>query len=178
MLESTMCRAVMRLSFALLALGCSSSRPIVATTSTADRPVLSAADPSASAPAPSVVVERPATADDLRILERADEILTDATKWDRADDRVCNDTDTTWSLFCAVKQASEEVLGMYRHEDKMGQAATREVRRVIEELNPGRTFKHRLMDYNNLPSTTFEDMKKVLHLARQRVAAQLGTAAR
>ena len=55
------------------------------------------------------------------------------------------------------------------HDDKMGQAATREVRRVIEELNPGRKFQHRLMDYNNLPSTTFEDIKKVLHLARQRV---------
>jgi uncharacterized protein (DUF433 family) len=55
----------------------------------------------------------------------------------------------------------------------MGQAATREVRRVIEELNPGRTFQHRLMDYNNLPTTRFEDIKKVLQMTRDRLAAQI-----
>ena len=122
-------------------------------------------------------VERRATADDLRILDRADQILSDSTKWDRADDRVCKPSDTTRSLFCAVKQATEEVLGEYRHDDKLGQAALREIRRVIEDLNPGRTLKHRLMDYNNLPSTSFEDIKRVLHLARKRVAADLAGAA-
>ena len=146
--------ALLLLTITLLAPACSGARPAVR-----------------SVP----VVERPATPDDLRILERADEILSDATKWDRADDRVCNASDTTWSLFCAVKKAAEEVLGAYRHDDKMGQAATREVRRVIEDLNPGRKFQHRLMDYNNLPSTTFEDIKKVLHLARQRVATELAS---
>jgi len=55
----------------------------------------------------------------------------------------------------------------------MGQAATREVRRVIEELKPGRTFQHRLMDYNNLPTTRFEDIKKVLQMTRDRLAAQI-----
>jgi uncharacterized protein (DUF433 family) len=55
----------------------------------------------------------------------------------------------------------------------MGQAATREVRRVIEELNPGRTFQHRLMDYNNLPTTRFEDIKKVLQMTRDRLAAPI-----
>jgi hypothetical protein len=55
----------------------------------------------------------------------------------------------------------------------MGQAATREIRRVIEELNPGRTFEHRLMDYNNLPTTSFEDVKKVLRMARERLSAQI-----
>jgi uncharacterized protein (DUF433 family) len=55
----------------------------------------------------------------------------------------------------------------------MGQAATREVRRVIEELNPGRTFEHRLMDYNNLPTTRFDDIKKVLQMTRDRLAAQI-----
>ena len=55
----------------------------------------------------------------------------------------------------------------------MGQAATREVWRVIEELNPGRTFQHRLMDYNNLPTTRFEDIKKVLQMTRDRLTAQI-----
>ena len=175
MAESRHLLSLLGLTIALVALGCSGIRPVVASAPDVETP---AASVQAQAQAPAPVVERLATPDDLRILERADEILSDATKWDRADDRVCNAADTTWSLFCAVKQATEEVLGTYRHEDKMGQAATREVRRVIEELNPGHKFKHRLMDYNNLPSTTFDDIKKVLHLARQRVARQLESRAR
>jgi hypothetical protein len=55
----------------------------------------------------------------------------------------------------------------------MGQAATREVRHVIEDLNPGHQFSHRLMDYNNLPTTDFDDVKRVLRLARGRVASQI-----
>jgi hypothetical protein len=124
-------------------------------------------------PESSSAVERAATPEDLRILERADLILSDSTQWDRADDRVCNASDTTWSLFCAVEKATAQVLGQYRHDDRMGQAATREVRRVIEDLNPGRQFAHRLMDYNNLPTTTFADVKHVLQVARERVAAEL-----
>ena len=158
MRELRMLRTALPLATALLALACTAKTPA----------------PVQSVPA----VERRATQDDLRILERADQILSDSTKWDRADDRICNPSDTTWSLFCAVKQATEEVLGEYRHEDKMGQAASREIRRVIEDLNPERTFKHRLMDYNNLPSTTFEDIKRVLRLARERVAADLATGTR
>ena len=40
------------------------------------------------------------------------------------------------------------------------------MRRVIEELNPGRRFEHRLMDYNNLPTTSFADIKRVLQLGK------------
>jgi len=159
------------LTIALLAAGCSAVRPPLASL-----PAVTEASKQAESQSVTAV-ERPATSDDLRILERADEILSDSTKWDRADDRICNPSDTTWSLFCAVKRATEEVLGAYRHDDKMGQAALREVRRVIEDLNPGRTFQHRPMDYNNLPSTTCQDIKKVLHLARQRVATALAARA-
>jgi hypothetical protein len=122
---------------------------------------------------PSQEPERPPTPQDLRIIERADQILSDASKWDRADDRICKDTDTTWSLFCAIEKATTEVLGTYNHDDRMGQAATREIRHVIEELNPGRKFEHRLMDYNNLPTTQFADIKKVLRMTRERLAAQM-----
>ena len=65
------------------------------------------------------------------------------------------------------------MLGSYNHDDRMGQAATREIRRVIEELNPGSQFEHRLMNYNNLPTTRFEDIKKVLRMTRERLAAQI-----
>ena len=123
--------------------------------------------------ATSQEAERSATAEDIRIIDRADQILSDASKWDRADDRICKETDTTWSLFCAIEKATTEVLGSYNHDDRMGQAVTREIRRVIEELNPGRQFEHRLMNYNNLPTTRFEDIKKVLRMTRERLAAQI-----
>jgi hypothetical protein len=123
------------------------------------------------------VQERPATPEDLRILDRADQILSDATKWDRADDRVCEPADRTWSLFCALQQATTEVIAQYDHDDRMGQAALREVRLVIEDLPGGRQFQHRLMDFNNLSTTRFEDIKMVLHRARDRVATQLAAQA-
>jgi len=64
-------------------------------------------------PATTQDAERPPTAEDLRIIERADRILSDASKWNRADDRICKDTETNWSLFCAIEKATTEVLGSY-----------------------------------------------------------------
>ena len=37
-----------------------------------------------------------------------------------------------------------------------------EVRRTIEEKTAGRTFEHRMMDYNNLDTTRFADIKSIL----------------
>ena len=51
--------------------------------------------------------------------------------------------------------------------------ALQEVRFAIEDVTGGREFEHRLMDFNNLPETTFEDVKEVLAVARRRVAARL-----
>jgi len=48
-----------------------------------------------------------------------------------------------------------------------------EVRFAIEDVSGGREFEHRLMDFNNLPSTDFGDIKRVLSIARQKVAARL-----
>jgi uncharacterized protein (TIGR02246 family) len=111
----------------------------------------------------------PVTPEDLRILERADAILADKGRWDRKDDRVCSAGDTTWSLFCALERASVEVLGTYDHR----RAALQEVRFAIEAAAPGRRFEHRLQGYNNLDTTTFDDVKAVLRVARQRVAERL-----
>jgi len=120
----------------------------------------------------SDVLERrdlPVAPEDLRILERADAILADIGRWDRNDDRVCSPGDTTWSLFCALQRASVEVLGTYDHR----RAALQEVRFAIEAAAPDRRFEHRLQGYNNLDTTTFDDVKAVLRVARQRVAERL-----
>jgi hypothetical protein len=113
--------------------------------------------------------DRPVTADDLKILKRADEILSEESMWNRKDDRTCKPNATTWSLFCALHQASIEVLGEYDHR----RVALQEVRFAIEDVTKGKEFEHRLMDYNNLSTTQFKDIKLVLKMATDKVAARL-----
>jgi hypothetical protein len=61
------------------------------------------------------------------------------------------------------------VLGEYDHR----RAALQEVRVVVEEATQQRRFEHRLMDFNNLSETRFDDVKRVLRMSAQRVAARL-----
>src|SRR5262245_1248185 len=153
----------MAIMSALTATGCSSAR--------APRPA-PYASPSSYTPTTPEAEQRdiPVTTQDLRILDRADSILSDPAKWNRHDNRICTPADTTWSLFCALQRASVEVLGEYDHR----RAALQEVRFAIEAAAPGKQFEHRLRDYNNLSTTRFEDIKGVLRAARQRVAIRLG----
>jgi hypothetical protein len=116
----------------------------------------------------------PVTRQDLSILDRADAILSDQARWHRKDDRTCTLEDTTWSLFCSLQRASLEILGDYDHR----RAALQEVRFAIEAAAPGQQFAHRLRDYNNLPTTRFEDIKAVLHVARERIADRLAATKR
>jgi pimeloyl-ACP methyl ester carboxylesterase len=114
--------------------------------------------------------DQPVTRADLFILRRADEILADPTRWNRADTRVCKPEDRTFSLFCALQRACLDVLGEYQHR----RAALQEVRFIIEERADPKTLGgHRLMGWNNLPSTTFADIKRVLATATERVSARL-----
>src|SRR5262245_45989024 len=114
--------------------------------------------------------DQPVTKEDLLILQRADKILSGEEVWNRKDTRVCKPEDKTWSLFCALQKASVEVLGSYDHR----RVALQEVRFIIEEVAKGKDLGgHRLMGYNNLPSTQFKDIKKVLKMANDRVAARL-----
>lgn len=111
------------------------------------------------------------TVEDLRILERADAFLRDEAAWNRKDDRQCDDDKASgrWSLSCALDVACAEELGHYEH----ARAALQEVRFAVEEVTHGRQFEGRLMGFNNLPETRFEDIKKVLRIARERVQKRL-----
>jgi hypothetical protein len=112
----------------------------------------------------------PVTVEDLRILEKAGALLKDESAWNRNDDRQCDDDKASgkWSLSCALDVACIEVLGQYDHT----RAALQEVRFVVEEVTAGRQFEGRLMGFNNLPETRFEDIKRVLRVATERVAAR------
>ena len=111
--------------------------------------------------------DQPVTNEDLLILQRAAEILSDEAVWNRKDNRVCEEGDTTWSLFCALHKASIEILGEYEHR----RVSLQEVRFAIEDVTGGEKFAHRLRDFNNTRS--FDEVLEVLEIATERVASRL-----
>jgi hypothetical protein len=110
------------------------------------------------------------TKTDLQVLRKADEILSDQTKWNRMCDRRYRKEDKTWSLYTALHKASLDVTGDFNHR----LPALEEVRKTVDERTVGKNYGHRLMDYNNDPTTSFADIKKVLKSTIERVSKQLG----
>ena len=108
---------------------------------------------------------------DLKIIQRADSILSDSTKWNKQDDRSCDDdiANGRYSLFCALYKASVDITGEYQHR----RPAMEIVRFTLEKYENGRVVNHRLMDWNNHPDTTFEEVKKVLKESIDEVKRQL-----
>ena len=113
--------------------------------------------------------EQPVSKEDLQILLRAKEILSDQSQWNSDDDRVCNENDVKWSLFCALKKATIETLGEYIHR----RVALMEVRWIIDKLMEGEDYEHRLMDFNN--TREYDDIIKVLNESIKRVQYRLET---
>ena len=112
----------------------------------------------------------PVTKADVRIVQRARKILNSQSKWNRADTRVCPADAKTFSLYCALEKATDEVSGKFEHRS----AAMQEARFVIDEIAPNRnSYEHRLMDYNNDPTTTFADIQKFFRLLEDRVTGRL-----
>jgi len=112
----------------------------------------------------------PVTRDDVRIVQRARQILNSPEKWNRADNRVCPAEAKTFSLYCALEKATDEVSGNFKHRG----AAMQEARFVIEDVAPDwKKYNHRLMDYNNDPKTTFAGIQKVFGLLEDRIARRL-----
>jgi hypothetical protein len=92
---------------------------------------------------------------DRKIVERAAQILSSDAVWNRKDNRKCPDGATTWSLYCAMQKAVIEVTGAADHR----RPAMEAVRVVIEDRSAGRSYEHRLMDYNNDSTTTLADVQ-------------------
>jgi hypothetical protein len=103
-----------------------------------------------------------------RILSRAAKLLADESHWNRADTRECPPQAPTVSLYCALRQATEEVLGESSHRT----TPMEEVRQVIEE-KVGDKYDHRLMGYNNDPTTKLADIQAVLKTAAERLDRRL-----
>jgi hypothetical protein len=96
---------------------------------------------------------------DLHIIARTREILDSEAKWNRADTQNCPADATTFSLFCALQKASQEVNGSF---DNRG-AAVQEVRFAIDDVVANtKHYNSRITDYNNDSGTTFENIQQLL----------------
>ena len=112
----------------------------------------------------------PVSKADVQVVKRAQEILNSPSKWNRADTRDCPSDAETLSLYCALEKATKEVTGKFEHRG----AAMQEARFVIDEIAPNRkNYNHRLMDYNNDPTTTYADVQKFFRLLKARVETRL-----
>jgi len=115
-------------------------------------------------------VRPPVTTADVRIVERARQILNSPSRWNRTDSRVCPADAKTFSLYCALEKATDEVKGQFEHRG----AAMQEARFVIDVIAPNRkNYNHRLMDYNNDPTTTFADIQKFFEILENRLMVRV-----
>src|SRR5215469_10063672 len=111
-------------------------------------------------------VNPPVSQNDVRIVRRARDILNSPAKWNRADNRQCPANETTYSLYCALEQATKEISKTFEHRG----AAMQQARFVIDDdLAKGNHYHHRLMDYNNDPKTTFSDVQQFFRLFEWRI---------
>jgi hypothetical protein len=107
----------------------------------------------------------PATPDDIKIMDRALDLLSSRDIWNKNDNRICPPNPDKWSLFCALTQATIEVSGGVHYR----QPAHEKVREVLNEVGGDRVKTHRLMDYNNHVDTTLDDVHSLLIKARTRI---------
>jgi hypothetical protein len=108
-------------------------------------------------------------ADDLAIIDRATALLPNAEGWNKDDTRMCPPGQKKLSLFCALMQATTEVSGGVHYR----QPAMQAVREELNLVDKARIKTHRIMDYNNHPDTTLQEIHGLLQRAKARVAAEV-----
>jgi hypothetical protein len=145
----------------LFVASCASARVAPPAISVANAVVCPPGDESDVAPTPTMT--------DLAVLRHADALLSGPSAWNHFGDRECDAAARSWNLYCVLHRASLDVMGVACHRS----AAMQEVRWVVDDRTRGVELAHRLMDYNNLPTTTFADIKGVLAEAIQRLSAKL-----
>lgn len=137
------------------------------------------ADLVAGEPVESVLCEpcsRPAlryTRADLELIDGALELLSSEERWTANDDARCEESATTWSLYCAVVQSARRL-----DEQPWAFAAFSDViHSVVDHLDYERIPQRLLTYFNNAEQTGFDDVRSVLLDVRERVSAGLGQGA-
>ena len=94
---------------------------------------------------------------DQKIVREAAKILSTEGVWNRTDSRQCPASATTYSIYCAMEKAAIDVTGGFNHR----RPALESVRVIVEERTATRNYHHRLMDYNNDPTTRLDDVQSL-----------------
>lgn len=102
---------------------------------------------------------------DQKIIQRAAAILSTEEAWNHADNRTCPASATTWSIYCAMEKSTIDVTGGFHHR----RPALEIVRKIVDERTATRNYHHRLMDYNNDPTTRLSDIQNLFKEALTRM---------
>lgn len=94
---------------------------------------------------------------DIAIVKHAKAILASDAVWNRVDNRKCPADAVRWSIYCAMEKATVEITGAFHHR----RPALEALRTVVDERTANRNYAHRLMDYNNDPTTTLADVQSL-----------------
>jgi hypothetical protein len=108
------------------------------------------------------------TALDLKIVDRAREILGSPAKWNKNDKQECPAGQKTLGIFCAFKQASEETIGEWNEVSPV----MREARQLVDSLAK-KQYNARLVDYNNDPDVTFADLQSFFRILHDRLSRRV-----
>ncbi len=105
------------------------------------------------------------TKDDIAIISRAIALIPTPAVWNKNDTRQCPPGQTKLSLFCALTQATTEISGGVHYR----QPAMQAVREELNKVDASRIKTHRIMDYNNHPATTLDEIHGLLRSAQAKV---------
>ncbi len=109
---------------------------------------------------------------DLEIVKRAAIILSIETAWNRSDNRKCPADAMKWSIYCALEKAEIDVTGGFHHR----RPAAEVVRQIVDQRTRDRNYHHRLMEYNNDPTTHLQDVQSLFQQAEAQIAMSQQTA--
>jgi hypothetical protein len=113
--------------------------------------------------------DAPPTVDDLEIIEGAMGILNHEIVWDRSANRRCRSGTTTWTLYCALRDATVEVTGEF-HEYQPAMVITRAViKQVFREMQ----FEQPIIQYNTYEDAILIEMHRLLTMATTRIRGQI-----
>ncbi|HSE42057.1 MAG TPA: hypothetical protein VLH08_14930 [Acidobacteriota bacterium] len=115
------------------------------------------------------IIKEPVNATDLQILTTAKKLISDESEWDRTASLECSPQAHQFSLYCALRKASIEEAGNFRHR----RPALQIVRTEIEKDKPQARYEHRLAGFNSDPNIKFSDLQRVLDLAIIQAKSQL-----
>lgn len=113
------------------------------------------------ASAGGAVAVKPATVTqaDVEIIKRVQAMVDSPSKWDKSSSQDCAHGARMFGLYCAFQAASVSVTGRPDYDGP----AIGETRRLISRTAPNAAhYSARLVDYNNDPTVTFEDLQKLL----------------